>query len=644
MCCIITASCQLANYMPEIHQPPSIPHQSGQPERLSGFKRGLTVLGMSSLTLTSIASGAVIGARIPAEVEFAPGLRADVSIQPDDAATIAINPLGSIHLPAVYQDIPLIGRVSPKLSFNKEIGVPIAGESTEQFKDYGGLARNYETSIVEPSKQAITKNALEGAGLAAAGNLAYIYHRRKRREKLHEVHARLADARSKAASHPSGNDIVEMIDQAERRIPDTRHPATYYASRLRWAAGFLGCALLASCATDAIPVSKIMRSEPAVSVPLDGRLARTFRLLKDASVSGIGGQGINAAIEKVSKEAKRVDGFWKGARENYQIAYERFKNEGGMEYLADSDLVPIFSVADVHCNQAYSQKLYGNLVRDFAASVVLVAGDTYTTVNALPYEAICLKNMLDQTTPDKQNGRAVVTVKHPGNHDPRERPNNLVRQQAKDETGEVFDQLVWLDKSIDYQAVVHAVPVIAVPDPMRSGINGTKPETSHEQHELLGSQGRTLSETACAFLSETGKPAVVVGHRPESVRETIFKGCASDVLSGHTHQTTAPTLYEAENGRTVQERTLGSASGAPIDSKGDIGITQYAVPRTPAVASVLLYSKSRGHVIGWIDITVTPEGFVRIERKRRPVQSVSVQTSPLFEAFRTPAGNTGFAY
>ncbi len=586
----------------------------------------------------------MIGARLPAEVEIAPGLSADVSLQLKDATTITINPIASLHVPAMYQEVPLLGKVSPKINFDNEITVPIGNAGAASFEDYGALIRNHEEAIVNPARAAIRDNALQGAGVVTALNIGLLLHRRQRKHTISKAQDALAKARAEAEEHPVSNAVVTSIADAEQYITRLHPRSNVYTNRLRWTAAITGCSLLAGCAIDAIPVSKITGRQAAAPIPLDSKLAETLPILKDATISGIGGPLINAAAQKVSREIRRIDRFWLSARENYTKELERFRTEDGLAYLDDADIIPIFKVADVHCNQAYIQKLFGAQVRDFGARIILIAGDTYTTTNAMPYETNCLLNMLKQTAPDNQNGRQVVTVNATGNHDPAEIPLDLRNMQDTDKAGRTFNQLIPLDKKNNYQAVVEEVPLVSVPDPMRSGINGTIPEEHHEQQALLDGQGKTLADTACNILEETGKAPIAVGHRPESVLETVYRGCASSALSGHAHHTSEITAYLGENGRIVQERTLGSASGAPNDSRGDIGITHYALPRTPAVASVGLYSKSRNEEVGSLDIIISPDGSAQILTKQYPPKIITAATSPVFQKIAPTVTANGFPY
>ena len=543
---------------------------------------------VTAIATAPIIGGSIAAARlIPNEVNYAPGLSADVSLKLSDTTTIEAGVLGSIHFEGVSAQLPLIGNVSPNIRMH-EIGVSLtAGSNT--FDQYIGLFADPQTAIIEPTKQAVQDRLLDGAVAAGTGEAVLLggYLAYSRRRRTHDEKSEPADQDSRS--------------QSGRNRP---------GSVLIGAA--LATSLLAACATDTLPVSGLVDTPPLKSVPLNQSITDRASMLRGATVTGIGGDLINTAAASIDKQISKTDQFWKQAHQQYKSALANYRLSEPVVGSSEAGLIPVLQLSDIHCNYAYVRTMVQDLVTDFGIRVVINVGDTYMTTGSSPLESGCLQEVLKQIKPDKQDGHKVVMLDVRGNHDPVNLPGNLLDQKHQTADGESFKPLIVLDEDNKYRTNFESLTFVGSPDLLRSTIDGTLPSDRDEQAKLLEKQEEIIADTACAVTQETGTAPITLAHNPEALQETLDRGCTSTAYSGHTHDSLPSQIFNSPVGRQSEHRELGSSSGAPAGKTSGITITQYAAPASPAVASVQYLQPLTGRVVRSVDITISPEGKASI--------------------------------
>lgn len=599
--------------------------------------------GCASLALLGpvVGMSAAAARFVPATVEYAPGLSADVSLQyGQDSATIATGALGSLHIPGISREFPVVGSVSPYIRVN-EVGLKLdAGPDT--FTQYSFLAKDYEARIVQPTETAIKNRLVAGAAAGAAVDLAlaggYIGYRRRQQRQAGQA-AAAQNLREQLADYPDlSAQLNSALGSKQPRQPQPNHEV---GRRILVVAGAAGMVLTA-CALDTIPVSRITGPAAAIEAPLNPSITERLPILKTATVTGLGGDAINTAVDRIEKEVQRTDKTWNRAVANLDTAFREYTNGEGLAYADDPDIVAVMHITDIHCNYAYMQKIFDQLLRKFQVQIVLNTGDTYLTTGSLPFESDCLPELLEQMQPDNQRGRKVVMMYFRGNHDPKQLPDSITERVLTDEDGEEFKPIIELDKDNKFTATEQDITFVGAPDPTSSGLEGTMPHDHDEQDALIREQGHQIAEAACKATIKNGKRPLVAAHHPEALYETLARGCG-DTFSGHTHRTSGPDAYETVMGDIVHERVLGSSGGAPIGRRAGITITQYAVPTSDSVSSIELVNKKTGQVEKSILVTVTPDGDVTIQEKLPPATAVPVAENPAIDAF-SPHQLVGMPY
>lgn len=105
---------------------------------------------------------------------------------------------------------------------------------------------------------------------------------------------------------------------------------------------------------------------------------------------------------------------------------------------------------------------------------------------------------------------------------------------------------------------IEGITLLGASDPRSSGLTAGYTGNEDDNIAAIGTQSRELAETAC---SADERLSLLMVHSSASGRDTIDRGCADLVLSGHLHRQVGPTESEGEEGITTA-LTMASTGGA----------------------------------------------------------------------------------
>ena len=105
---------------------------------------------------------------------------------------------------------------------------------------------------------------------------------------------------------------------------------------------------------------------------------------------------------------------------------------------------------------------------------------------------------------------------------------------------------------------IEGISILGDSDPRSSGLTAGYTGNEDDNIDAIGAQDAELAEIACDAEERIG---VMMVHSSASARETIDRGCADLVLSGHLHRQVGPDVTEGEEGITTA-LTTASTGGA----------------------------------------------------------------------------------
>lgn len=499
----------------------------------------------ASGSMAGLTSGVIMTNHfLPPTVELAPGIEVQPSLTFDATGVEAFYGPGGLHAPNMPADVPpLFSGVRMDIT---KFDVPL---DTNGFETIASLASQYQTGVVDPVQSALTERLLLGGsvGLVVGGFLGH-----KALQKLQE------------------KGLGERLKTKSRKLLVAAGATLAVAG---WTNEFI----------DGPKRSASDSTRRSLGTNIENRVPE----LRGASMTGFAAELPRLAADQALEYIDQSKSFWRGAAQSFEAEFDAYQAEGGLDFSTNPNLVPIMQVSDLHCDYAVYDNFTQVLVQKFQPAIIINNGDTYTNAGTMPYEADCFKGFANAVArADKTNESSTTIVNADGNHDTDE-------SQKGDNP-----KVITLDERTDYSTVVDGIPFVGDGDPTVSDWGETKPEDLGERNKLFASQGSNIAKKACEITLETNKPPIVATHNVAAGFEVMSRGCASIVENGHTHQDGAIQSYQGDNGRTVLQHTVGSASGA------DGGITIFAKPKQEAIYSMQYFNKLTWQFEAFITVAI----------------------------------------
>ncbi len=345
-----------------------------------------------------------------------------------------------------------------------------------------------------------------------------------------------------------------------------------------------GLAALAGCGYSG---DQIIQNMNDAGHPLPASITSRSPYLKDASIKG---EDLSEAVDKIVARLDKGRNEWTLINSNLSAKLGNFERNGGLSYKFGSDVETELNETGVLCNGPYTDTILPTLVRTLQPSYFIDTGDRQTNGKKWPFENGCEKQIIRSIGPIPR-----LFIK--GNHD----------QAAPKQAVSV--------------SLINGVKHVSYPDPRSTRWGTSKPPLSQAELEReLAIQGSAVAETACDILDKTGVAPDVDVHTPEAAFETILRGCANNVSSGHgirhndDKNTTHPIFrsYVSLTGRLVQSLINVTASGS-VDNR-----SIYKGPGK-AGAVVLREFRKRDHAFnGAISIVFNKDRSVEIKQIVKP--------------------------
>ncbi|MDB5185111.1 MAG: Uncharacterized protein JWN38_919 [Candidatus Saccharibacteria bacterium] len=576
--------------------------------------RALQVLrfaGQAALTGVALAlpliAGTLHGASKPVTTELAPGvvIESDARLgsdSPERASQLDFGPLvGSLSVPNARYSLPFGRAVTADVALRK---ARINVSNLEPITGVGeAVASNPQGAIIKPVLKKVEHNLLEGLGEGAAVDAAFVIgfgtqrRRKSQAKKLelalknHEEHL-LSEGRD-PASEPSFREVARS-----GRAP-------YRHSRQRRLAAF-GLALATVGTSVAYSYDKLNKGGPVeMGTPLDSSVvALGPDILKGATVHdglSIGNQqAINEGLQQILSKKDVVDSSMEAIAQNINVAFDQQEATNPLHYKSDEEFEDVLVVSDFHCNLPLIQKVLPTVIHRFGAQTVVNLGDNDVSTGILPFESLCVSDFVESLKPTTLYPTGAKAVFIAGNHDSTKITSKQMRTATvKGLDGKKYNPVTVLDKDNDYHTTVNGLTFVGGPD-QRQSIFGTtiQPGPGPKADQILAQLGSTLADTACKIKKESGKAPTVLSHEAQGSYESIVRDCAELVETGHVHQQTLPeTLGQ------VNSFVQGTSSGV---SEGQLSV--YAKLGREADFTDFVYSKRTGHIIGYRNLVVQPDG------------------------------------
>ncbi|MFD1860463.1 metallophosphoesterase [Aeromicrobium camelliae] len=137
-------------------------------------------------------------------------------------------------------------------------------------------------------------------------------------------------------------------------------------------------------------------------------------------------------------------------------------------------------------------------------------------------------------------------------------------------------------------------------DPRSSGLTAGYTGNEGENIDAIGEQSTALAETACEADERVG---VLMVHSSASARETVERGCADLVLSGHLHRQVGPTETEGDDGITTSLTTASTGGAVYAFALGS---------KLRRDAQVTLVTFDDGRPVGLQIVTLKPGAIIEV--------------------------------
>jgi len=536
-----------------------------------------------------LAAGATTGAGLglysanyifPPTVDFINNdvVKAQVSLSLSDPGLHAVyGP--KLDAPNVHiADLPLVGNIGLNAridEFNVDITDP---NSSDQVSS---LFAKHDSAIVTPIKHAIYERMATGAitGCIAGIALSYMALQTYRMKKHDGTFDYIK------------NKIGKLGENTKKIV-----------------AGALATVALAGCG---VAIEQSTESDNAgIKHKLPSSITDNRPELKDATVSGLGGEALVFLAKASTAYKQNVNESLAISRENFWQEFEEYSSKKSM--FTDRKYKVAMHISDAHCNYAMYEYALGPVVKAFQPDIVLNTGDTFTNGGIMFYEKDCMSSLIKTIGDNTTDTTMVNTI---GNHDPKKPVNH-----DKD------PRVVTPSKDTNYVVHTEIGDIVVTPDKSLTTWSTTPDEDGEAMDELTAEQGAITSKSACEQYSETGKKPIVMVHRPFASAKVTAKGCASLVLKGHTHQRQKLKIVESRDGSKTLHHIAGSSSG----THNTIAI--YETPKRPATYTMFYFDQAN-KIKGATNITFDTDSSVTIEDEKVPTKTQDARTYEKYEAF-----------
>lgn len=290
--------------------------------------------------------------------------------------------------------------------------------------------------------------------------------------------------------------------------------------------------------------------------------------LEGARVTGYLPEIINSVGKDVIDRWRENDEFYDQVSENLRTAFEE---ERALTPLDGYPIVLFYT--DLHCNVGMA-RIIGETAELADVSIIADGGDT--TMGGTTYEEFCVQ-ILASELPNRN------PIGVGGNHDSHETEAQQRRHGFTMLDGEAI--------------TVGGLSILGDDDVRRSEFGSSIRQEGDESVDELGSR---LADAACA---EEGVDILLV-HEPDAATESLARGCAITVLSGHMHNESI-TLTDASltivgdnaSGTRRERPSLG-----PVDEE------------SPARLYLLKFDERTGRPVGYQTVTVFSDARVELGR------------------------------
>jgi predicted phosphodiesterase len=533
------------------------------------------------------------------KVVYAPGMEANVSLSVHKG--LAVNSdLADVKAPnyPVHTGVPGINGVKidiTKLQPPKDITL---------VQEYDILFGQFDSAVAKPTAEGVLTQTLEGItiGAVVAGVAAVTIWRRHRDNKrnIPQEQNEISSLREKAKSTGDAS-LSEIADAKQARI-DKLHKRR---KTRKFIAGALTALAISVGMSGESPGSEQDSVANVNSTPISALLESKVPELRGATVSGFFGKSLNQLPGVLASNAASDVDFWQQSAIDTNKVYENYLQGPGKKYAENTNIKTILQVSDIHCDTPYLENYFGSVLGETDPSLVLINGDTGSNADTMPYEARCYSD-LDKDIGQARDitGQPMPAVNIEGNHDPFTAPD--------------MPHITTLDSHNDYHVHGDWYDVVGDTDPVRTTLSNS-PSNVSEQNRLLAQQGHNTAEAGCkirqARANQFGPPPFIIamGHESVSGYETIVRGCADIVETGHTHHEEPIQKFTGDNGQIVLQHTVGTASGA------DLGILPAEKPLQDATLALQYYNQARHKIVGQAVITVTPGGLSKVSLQKLPI-------------------------
>lgn len=510
----------------------------------------------------------------PPTVELAPGIEVQASLTDKPGLISDFGPLaGELHLPnaPVHITGPLHEgiRIDPVTLRN-----PI--NDTDTLNNYLALVTHYDSTIAQPVRDAIMWRLVEGAGIGVvAGALTYlglkkgIYHIKEYRRLR----------------------VKERAEQAEETdlqpepsvVPPEKSKKKHFGLVRKSLAALAITGSLVGCGSVVYGNFKqVSNQEAQYSTLLPQEIQDMDPVFEGGTVSGPFRNVPRTAIDILIEKKKSTDAALQRRIHNFVPTYRTFVHENA-QYRAlrqDSDVKSILHESDFHCNKAFAEIMYGRLIEEVRPNIIADTGDIQVTQGSTPVEKDCFTMLTSRIG-------LIPFLYVGGNHD-----------------GKVDSDANVID--VGEEGVVNAqgINFVGVKDPEETKFTRTPDSEKARLNQEIAAQGQKLAELAQKVTEDTrGIRPIAMAHRWQVLSQAILEGNILLGNAGHTHTEGGVHQYQARNGTTVQQHTVGSLIGAKES------ITYYSDLVQDAYFMEELINTKTNTVVGYVMYKLNKETF-----------------------------------
>lgn len=555
-------------------------HQGDESRTLAMLKTAASFAPMGA-----VAGSYIANELFPPTVEITPELSVEASMATGDGALIPLGPAAELNFPAMVPDIPGPWNAI-KLDASNIHNVHIPKDIETWVDRYAvGLFTQADSSIVEPIRHALIERLLLGAGIGAVvtgalGAIAFDYARIHRKDK------KVQEAAEQIVPEYTDLTVPPYIERPPaKRWRNVLKPLTALAV----ASAFVG-GLVQSAQT---PTSDHK------AIPLPGELTSLNKALKGATIKGPLEKLPSTLVDGFVEVKKEADRSFATSAEHFTEAYTTFaqNNERYRELRSNPNIRSLLHGSDIHCNFAYAENAFGEIINIIQPDIFMNTGDTQTYSGSIPLENGCFPALLN-----KLGDIPMVNVN--GNHD---------------EKTSVEDTIT-LNKDNDYRAEVKGIEFVGDDDPENTSWNATKESDQDDLDKESIKRGNHIADAACEIAEETGIKPIALAHRWQMLAESIMRGCITIGNSGHFHEEWGVQGYVAEDGITpVLQHTAGSATGT-----GTSVSFFYNKPATIGYLMEQLYNQATNTFYGFVTYTFNTDGTIAISFARPPQPATNI--------------------